>query len=168
MLRHGYLEETYFTFSYSPIRDESGKPCGVFNACSETTARVLSERRMKALREMTVEARSVGEAAQRCADVLANNAHDVSLGLIYLLDRAGERLDLLGHAGLVEGTHASPATVPVTAPDDECGWPLAEVIRDRRPLLVDRLSHRCFERCAATQGPPRFLSCCCRRGQGRK
>ena len=123
MLRHGYLEETYFTFSYSPIRDESGKPCGIFNACSETTARVLSERRMKALREMTVEARSTGEAAQRCADVLANNAHDVSFGLIYLLDRTGERLDLLGHAGLGQGTRASPASVPMTAPGDGGSWP---------------------------------------------
>lgn len=142
MLRHGYLEETYFTFSYSPIRDESGKPCGIFNACSETTARVLSERRMKALREMTVEARSLGEAAQRCAEVLANNAHDVSFGLIYLLDRAGERLDLLGHAGLGQGTRASPASVPMKGTGDGGGWPLAEVVRDGRPVLVDRLSHR--------------------------
>jgi signal transduction histidine kinase len=141
MLRDGYLEETYFTFSYSPIRDESGKPCGIFNACTETTARVLSERRMKALREMTVEARSVEEAAQRCADVLANNTHDVSFGLIYLLDRTGERLDLLGHAGLGQGTRASPASVPMTTPGDG-GWPLAEVIHDGRPMLVDRLSHR--------------------------
>jgi CheY-like chemotaxis protein len=31
MLRYGYLEETYFTFSYSPIRDEAGRPSGITN-----------------------------------------------------------------------------------------------------------------------------------------
>src|SRR5882724_8386362 len=34
MSRHGYLEETYFTFSYSPIRDDVGRPSGIFNACT--------------------------------------------------------------------------------------------------------------------------------------
>ena len=38
MFRSGYLEETYFTFSYSPIRDELGRPAGIFNACTESTA----------------------------------------------------------------------------------------------------------------------------------
>ena len=39
MARNGYLEETYYTFSYSPIRDDVGRPSGIFNACTETTAR---------------------------------------------------------------------------------------------------------------------------------
>src|SRR6478672_4283313 len=29
-MRHGYLEEAYFTYSYSPIRDETGGVAGVF------------------------------------------------------------------------------------------------------------------------------------------
>jgi len=44
MERHGYREETYFTFSYSPIRDESGRVAGMFCACTETTAKVIAER----------------------------------------------------------------------------------------------------------------------------
>lgn len=139
MLRYGYLEETYFTFSYSPIRDESGQPSGIFNACTETTAQVLSERRMKALREMTVEAQSADEAAQRCADVLASNAHDVPFALIYLLDRAGDRLELASHAGLEPGTRASPPSVSM-AGFDVSGWPLVEVARDGRPVLVNNLA----------------------------
>jgi two-component sensor histidine kinase/PAS domain-containing protein len=46
LTRHGYPEETWFTFSYSPIRDESGGVGGMFCACSETTAKVLLERRL--------------------------------------------------------------------------------------------------------------------------
>ncbi|RNF83340.1 response regulator [Lysobacter psychrotolerans] len=141
MLRYGYLEETYFTFSYSPIRDESGQPVGIFNACTETTARVLSERRMKALREMTIEARSAEEAAQRCADVLADNARDVPFGLVYLLNRAGNRLDLAGRAGLEPGTVAGPACVPMVE-FDAATWPLMEVIRSGQPILLIDLAQR--------------------------
>ncbi len=48
--RHGYLEETYWTFSYSPIQDESGGIGGVFVAVSDTTTRVVGERRLRVLR----------------------------------------------------------------------------------------------------------------------
>jgi PAS domain S-box-containing protein len=42
MLRKGYEEETYFTFSYSPVRDESGGIGGMFCTCIETTEVVLA------------------------------------------------------------------------------------------------------------------------------
>ena len=44
--RNGYSEECYFTFSYSAIRDESGRTGGVFCAVNETTKRVVSERHL--------------------------------------------------------------------------------------------------------------------------
>src|SRR5262249_47191122 len=39
-------EESYFTFSYSPIRDDDGSIGGIFCACNETTSRVIGERRL--------------------------------------------------------------------------------------------------------------------------
>jgi len=47
MLRNGYPEQTWFTFSYSPVRDETGGIGGMFCACSETTGQVVSERRLR-------------------------------------------------------------------------------------------------------------------------
>ncbi|MEN3278827.1 MAG: hypothetical protein V7631_4617, partial [Massilia sp.] len=44
MNRHGYDEQTWFTFSYSPVRDESGQVAGVYCACVEVTGQVLAER----------------------------------------------------------------------------------------------------------------------------
>ena len=44
--RHGYPEDTWYTFSYSPILDDGGG-AGMFCACTETTAKVLAERRLK-------------------------------------------------------------------------------------------------------------------------
>ena len=52
MLRNGFLEETYFTFSYSPATDDNGRTYGVFCACTEETARVLGERRLALLRDL--------------------------------------------------------------------------------------------------------------------
>ncbi len=45
--RKGYTEETYFTFSYSPVIDEAGQVKGVFCACTETTNKVLSARNIE-------------------------------------------------------------------------------------------------------------------------
>src|ERR1051326_29301 len=50
--RHGYPEETYFDVSYDPVRDESGEVGGVFCIVSETTGRVLGERRLRTLRDL--------------------------------------------------------------------------------------------------------------------
>jgi len=47
MNRHGYDEETFFTFSYSPIYDENDHVTGLFCACVETTARKKSEQQLK-------------------------------------------------------------------------------------------------------------------------
>jgi len=50
--RKGYREQTWFTFSYSPLHDGSGAVQGMYCTCIETTARVQSERR--AAFELTV------------------------------------------------------------------------------------------------------------------
>ena len=45
--RNGKIEDVYWTFSYSPVNDESGKPAGVFVTCSETTDKVVTRRKLK-------------------------------------------------------------------------------------------------------------------------
>jgi len=44
MNRHGYDEPTWFTFSYSPVRDERGEIAGMYCACVEVTDQVLAEK----------------------------------------------------------------------------------------------------------------------------
>ena len=64
MNRKGYDEQTWFTFSYSPVRDEHGNVAGMFCACQETTRRVLAERGLRELNE-TLEQRVNEALAQR-------------------------------------------------------------------------------------------------------
>ena len=64
MNRKGYDEQTWFTFSYSPVRDERGKVAGMFCACTETTGRILAERALRELNE-TLERRVTQALAER-------------------------------------------------------------------------------------------------------
>jgi PAS domain S-box-containing protein len=64
MERNGFPEETYFTFSYSPIHDESGKVAGMFCACTETTQQILGERRQRFQLEVADQLRSLSEPEQ--------------------------------------------------------------------------------------------------------
>nr|WP_227494066.1 ATP-binding protein [Ramlibacter pallidus] len=62
MERNGFPEPTYFTWSYSPIHDESGAIGGLFCACTEETGRVAAEReRDRLVREAQDAARTLRE-----------------------------------------------------------------------------------------------------------
>ena len=105
--RHGYLEECYFTFSYSPIRDESGGVGGVLVTVSETTRRVLGERRLRTLRDLAARAGAAQQeedAWHSTAEALASNTLDVPFALLYrtleLPSEAGQaQLELVATAG---------------------------------------------------------------------
>jgi PAS domain S-box-containing protein len=63
ILRNGRLEEVYWTWSDSPIRDTQGNVVGIFVTCSETTDRVLAERELNRSRErlqLALEAADLG------------------------------------------------------------------------------------------------------------
>ncbi|MEO6096728.1 MAG: ATP-binding protein [Fibrobacteria bacterium] len=87
--RHGFVEECYFTFSYSPIREEGGGVGGVLVTVTETTKRVLGERRLKTLRALASATASAAtpEAACRAAmEALAGNRADLPFAALYLFD----------------------------------------------------------------------------------
>jgi anti-anti-sigma factor len=118
-MRFGYLEEAYFTYSYSAIHDENGAVAGVFTAVTETTSRVLSERRLRILRELgevsAVTAPSVDQACAAALEVLSRNRAALPFALIYLIGEDGHRARLEGSYGVASGPAASeiaPLTVP--------------------------------------------------------
>src|SRR5205085_5640407 len=85
--RNGYPEECYFTFSYSPIRDESGGVGGIFTAVTETTDQVVGERRLDTLRRLAGSAglaKSAIEACRNAVEILASNFHDLPFAAIDL------------------------------------------------------------------------------------
>jgi PAS domain S-box-containing protein len=144
MERNGYPEETYFTFSHSPIREDDGGIGGVFCACREDTARVLSQRRMKSLRELGVrttdEATTAESACRAAAATLCDNPNDLPFALLYLLDGTGLRAKLVAATRLEPGTRASPEVIELG--DPRAAWPLAALVATGEAEAVDRLSRR--------------------------
>ncbi|MFH7028058.1 MAG: ATP-binding protein [Heteroscytonema crispum UTEX LB 1556] len=141
MDRNGYLEETYFTFSYSPVRDESGGIGGVFCACTENTQRVLSDRRLRTLRELaqnTAEAKTVEKACGIACEALSQNPADIPFALLYLVENNGKQARLAGTVRIPSHTAASPLEVDLTLLELELQtWHLAEVKNTGKPLIVD-------------------------------
>ncbi len=142
--RYGYLENCYFTLSYSPIRAESGGVGGMLAVVAETTERVEGERRLSTLRELAQRptgARTVEEACKSVAEALGENPIDAPFSLFYLVDPDGDCARLAAAAGLPGGTGASLTTIDLTN-DAADGWPLASVARSRKARVVEELALR--------------------------
>ena len=141
--RHGFAEECYFTFSYSPISDESGGVGGVFTAVTETTARIIGERRMAtlgALAERTAPARSAAEAARSAIDVLSENAADVAFALLYLVSEDGRTARLAGAAHLSPDSPECPAAISLDDTGETVSGAIgriATVLRTGHGELID-------------------------------
>ena len=141
--RYGYTEEAYFTYSYSPIFLETGEVGGAFTAVTETTRRVIGERRLSTLRELassSVEAKSVEETCRIASATLANNSHDISFALLYLVEQDGKQARLAGTVRVEAGTPVSLEQVDLTQEQDS--WKLAQVRRTGDPEIVDDLMAR--------------------------
>jgi serine phosphatase RsbU (regulator of sigma subunit) len=80
MDRHGHPEETYFTFSYSPVRDDDGEVAGVMDVAVETTRQVQDHRRLELLTrlgDLASELQPPAEIAAKALDVLSTAPLDL-------------------------------------------------------------------------------------------
>jgi signal transduction histidine kinase/DNA-binding response OmpR family regulator/serine phosphatase RsbU (regulator of sigma subunit) len=124
--RSGFAEETYHTFSYSPLTDEDGRIAGMLCVVTEDTERVIGERRLATLRDLGSVATTLTEAEvlDTATRHLAGNAQDLPFALAYLYD--DDAMPVLR------------ATVGI-APDHpvarETAWPVAEVVELDAPGL---------------------------------
>src|SRR3569833_1597215 len=144
MERNGYPEETYFTFSHSPFPDDDGGIGGVFCACTEDTALIVGQRRLKMLRQLAErtaeEAKTAEDVCNIAASILADYPNDIPCALLYLLDEDQRQAQLAGSTRLAVGGPASPAVIALDGGDTP--WPLRSVLDTRKPQTVDRLSER--------------------------
>jgi signal transduction histidine kinase/DNA-binding response OmpR family regulator len=139
MERNGYPEETYYTFSYSPIPDDDGTVGGIFCANTDDTQRVIGERQLALLRELaatTAEARTWQQACERSARALATSNRDLPFAMIYMMEPDG-RSATLASASNVDRDH--PAVMANLPLDESDPWPLAAVVRDHQPRVVSGL-----------------------------
>ena len=142
MERSGYPEETYYTYSYSPIPDDQGQPGGIICANTDDKQRVIGERQLGLLRELAAagsESRTLSQLHERTARALATNQHDLPFALIYLAEPGGKSLSLVGWTPLGQPHAAFPRQVAI---DEASSWPFAEVIGEQAVRVIDNLETR--------------------------
>jgi signal transduction histidine kinase len=140
--RHGYLEETFFTFSFSPIRDETGGIGGLFHPVTETTGKMIGQRRMRALRDLAAragKAQSTQEAFTLAAQTMSEYELDLPFAMFYQLNTEGTEARLIAQTESLSALIAIPT---IGLEDQRSGWPLAEVARSNEPQQVDDLEAR--------------------------
>src|SRR3954451_22237915 len=85
MERNGYPEETYYTFSYSPVPNDEGGTGGIICANTDDTQGAINERQLALLRNLaagTIKARNWRHACEWSAAALATNPRDLPFAMI--------------------------------------------------------------------------------------
>ena len=133
--RSGYREETYHTFSYSPVFDDGGNIGGLFCVVTEETDRVVGERRLATLRDLaaalaaTVLESDVFRAIERALEL---NLKDLPFTLVYTFDANG-RATLQSSTG----ADGNPIASPTIEPDAKRSpWPIADLLRSPHAIIV--------------------------------
>jgi signal transduction histidine kinase/PAS domain-containing protein len=138
--RSGYREETYHTFSYSPLSGDDGTVAGHLCVVTEETDRVIGERRLKTLRSLagelskTITEEEVVSGIARC---LGENQKDLPFTLLYLFTEDGNEGRLVCQTGMAEHHPASPKSIQLTEANQ--AWPIGELLSGKDSVTVENL-----------------------------
>ena len=135
--RSGFSEETYHTFSYSPVYDDDGRIAGMLCVVTEVTERVLGERGLRILRDLAARisrAQSVTEACQRLMNVLSDDPADVPFARLYVLEPNAKDAWRAAGCGELPGP-LDPETLSLA--DESAPWPVAQAVRSGETLVFD-------------------------------
>jgi signal transduction histidine kinase/DNA-binding response OmpR family regulator len=139
--RSGFKEETYHTFSYSPLFDDAGAIAGMFCVVVEETERVINERRLETLRKVAQSAsatKTEDELFDAVAAQLGENRFDLPFTLSYLFDDPGAAARLVALSG-IGPDHPLAADLPNIA---DAPWPVEGIASGARPAIVDTRTDR--------------------------
>ncbi|MBC7628793.1 response regulator, partial [Ferruginibacter sp.] len=139
--RYGYKEETFFTFSFSPILDESGGVGGLFHPVIELTQQTLAERRLNVLRavaDSTISARTLDEATSLILECLKDFELDIPFVLLYSIAADGTEATLQGNVGVEKNSPLAPEKINLQ--EKQSGsWPIEEAIQNGTAIQVNEL-----------------------------
>ncbi len=139
--RSGYVEESYHTFSYSPLVDDENVFRGMLCVVKEDTEEVIAARRMATLGALGTRSSDLNEAetiASACRH-LAANPWSLPFTLTYLFEDDGLTARLAGTTGFTGPHPAAPDALDVQ--DPESVWPADQLIQGV-PVVVDDLPSR--------------------------
>lgn len=132
MERNGYPEETYYTFSYTPIPGDDGTTAGMICANTDDTDRIISERQLQTLTELgktLTNSKSNEEVISKTIAALSDNRHDFPFALFYTIS---EQKALLAHStDLGDAGNTVPREIDLKA-DNEIAYLFKEAAAQRK------------------------------------
>lgn len=138
--RYGYLEEAFMTFSFAPIRDESGGVGGIFHPITETTVKMLSGRRTQVLRDLAAtigKAKSIQEIAG--LTMAKHTEYELDLPFLALYQVTGSQATLINAVGLEKDSVVTPSIIDS---HNDTSWPLKTSLGSGEMVIVDDLQQR--------------------------
>ena len=141
--RSGYPEETYHTFSYSPLTGDDGKINGLFCVVMEETERVLGERQLGLLRHLAAGLSAKITEEDVCNAIpksLETDPKDLPITLTYVFENGETQARLACSTGIVSGHPAAPKLMEIDSED--AVWPLRELLSQKSPVFVNDLAGR--------------------------
>jgi PAS domain S-box-containing protein len=141
--RSGYREETYHTFSYSPLPGDDGRVSGHLCVVTEETDRIIGERRLRTLRSLAAELSTTITENDVCSSIarcLRENQKDLPFTLTYLFAPDGKHAYLACQSGIAEGHPAAPEIVSVS--DSDQVWPLHDLYSRKASVITQDLTGR--------------------------
>ncbi|MGV8880367.1 MAG: ATP-binding protein [Sphingobacteriaceae bacterium] len=142
--RYGYLEEAFMTFSFAPIRDESGGVGGIFHPITETTDKMLSARRTHILRDLAAaigKAKRIEEIGLETESKYGDFLTDLPFVLLYKYDAISGHANLLSAAGVAGAPQLAVHTIHVMENEDAV-WPFDELVNTKKAVVITNLAKR--------------------------
>jgi signal transduction histidine kinase len=139
LMRKGFIEECYFTFSYSATRDENNDIGGVFCAVVETTSNLLDKRRLTLLKELSraTKAGSTKEAFKLIGAAISICPEDIPFSMLYMFD-SNNVLTLQACTGLEYGADASPWSLVVDGADQSSDiWAQSSALKNSSLTIIE-------------------------------
>jgi len=137
MERNGYPEETYYTFSYTPVPGDDGGTAGIICFNTDDTERIISERQLKTITRLgknLTDVRSNKETVERTISTLEENPHDFPFVLFYTL--SGDKATLSRSTSLGGSASMVPEEIDLGV-DDPRAFPFQQAAATRRPQLFE-------------------------------
>lgn len=139
MERNGYPEETYYTFSYTPVPGDDGKIAGMFCANTDDTDRIISERQLRTLTSLgkrLSDCKSSDEVINRTIATLQENPHDFPYAIFRSL--SNNSLSFVHSTPLGDARDSIPLTYDLTDEDSIVAVKLKEAVNGRKILVFDQ------------------------------
>jgi signal transduction histidine kinase len=144
MERNGYPEETYYTFSYSPVPGDEGGTGGIICANTDDTQRIIGERQLMTLKDLgkhLPDSTSDEDVYNRTIAILKENPADFPFACIYRADLKTGIMEMTGKTDTSLSDTILPASLQI-ASSLAADWQFDEAIRTNKYVVIRDLKQK--------------------------